>query len=251
MPAVSGQTARGTVRIEKVTVPEEQAGRRVDRFLAGWFPSHSRSALQKLIRSGQVTVAGRAVRPSEELKGGETIEIRFPPPPPSTLTPQPLPLSIIHDDEDLLVIDKPAGLVVHPGAGCESGTLVHALIALEGNLSGLGGTKRPGIVHRLDRGTSGLLIVARNDKTHLALAEQFRTREVRKVYQALVWGAVRERSGMLDAAIGRNPAHRRKMSVRAPHGRPAVTEWKIMAQPPGFSLLEVSPRTGRTHTPGG
>jgi len=234
-------------RVESLQVLPEQAGQRLDRFLAERFPARSRSALQKLIREGFVTVSGKAARPSAPLRAGDMLEVRFPAPEPAVLQPEPIPLSVLHEDEDLLVLDKPAGLVVHPGAGWERGTLVHALLAREGGLSGLGGARRPGIVHRLDRGTSGLMVVARNDGAHLALADQFRGREVAKVYQALVWGRMRERTGTVDAAIGRDRAHRQKMSVRAPRGRPAVSRWLILRELPGFSLLEVRPETGRTH----
>ena len=233
--------------VHALRVPPEGAGWRLDRFLAERLTDRSRSTFQKLIRDGRVTVEGKAARPSTELCAGDLVEVRFPAPPPEQLVPEPIPLTVVYEDEEILVIDKPARLVVHPGAGCETGTLVHGLLAREEALSGVGGPKRPGIVHRLDRGTSGLMVIARTDRAHLALAEQFRGREIRKAYQAMVWGRMRVSEGVVDASIGRDPTHRRKMSVRSPRGRAAVSRWRVLRTLPGFSLLEVKPETGRTH----
>jgi len=217
----SSMHERDIERTEALEAPEEMHGARIDRFLATRYPSHSRSALQKMIRDGLVTIGGKPVRPSASLRKGDAIIVRFPAPPAGVLEPESIPLSVLYQDEDLMVIDKPADLVVHPGAGNERGTLVHALIGLEGGLSSVGGPKRPGIVHRLDRGTSGLMIVARSDRAHLALAEQFRGREVEKVYHALVWGRMKDRSGTVNLPIGRDRVHRQKMAVRALRPAPA------------------------------
>jgi 23S rRNA pseudouridine1911/1915/1917 synthase len=161
--------------------------------------------------------------------------------------PEAIALTIVYEDDDLLVVDKPAGMVVHPGAGNETGTLVHALLARPGPLALTGAPKRPGIVHRLDKGTSGLLIVARNDAAHRALVEQFRERSVDKFYEAIVWGRPRVAGGTIETRIGRDPVHRLKMSARSPNGRPAVTHWRVLATVPGFAHLELKIETGRTH----
>ncbi len=192
-------------------------------------------------------MAGEAARPSQEVRPGDRIEVRFPPPAPTGLQPEPMDLHVLFEDGSLLVIDKPAGLVVHPGAGAEKGTLVHGLLARKGPLSAIGGPRRPGIVHRLDKGTSGLLIIARTDRAHLNLIAQFKGREVEKVYQALVWGRPKGSSGTIEATIGRDRTNRLRMSVKAPRGRPAVSEWRTLRDLPGFTFLEVRPRTGRTH----
>lgn len=237
----------GLGREERLTAGPDDADKRLDVFLAERFAGRSRSALQRLVREGRVEIDGVGARPSSTLRGGETIAVRFPPPPPDELVPEPIPLDVLHDDDDLLVVNKPAGMVVHPGAGLDTGTLVHALIARDRKLSGIGGPKRPGIIHRLDRGTSGLLVVARTDRAHLDLTGQFRDREVEKLYRALVWGRMKESESTIDRAIGRDPVHRRKMSVRSPRARRAVTHWRVLRDMPGFALLDVRPETGRTH----
>jgi 23S rRNA pseudouridine1911/1915/1917 synthase len=234
-------------RVESMRVPPEGAGQRLDRYLAQSFPAHSRSFLQHLIRDGLVTLDGRPARSSTPLREGDGLEVRFPPPPPSVLEPESMRLVVVHDDADILVLDKPAGIVVHPGAGRERGTLVHGLIAAGGALSSIGGPLRPGIVHRLDRGTSGLILIARADRAHRDLVNQFREREVEKVYLALVWGRPRAREGVIEQAIGRDPRGKGRMSIRSRKGRAAVTRWRVIREMPGFALLEVRPETGRTH----
>jgi 23S rRNA pseudouridine1911/1915/1917 synthase len=227
-------------------VPEEHDGERLDHFLAAVLPGQSRSQLQRLIRDGQVTRAGVSLRPSTAVKAGQTYTLETLAPTPVTVAPEPLPLRIVFEDPDLVVVDKPAGMVVHPGAGHGSGTIVNALLHHVKDLSGIGGELRPGIVHRLDRGTSGLMVVAKSDAAHQELARQFQDREVEKEYIALVWGVV-QAGRRMDAPIGRDPTHRQKMSTRARRARSAVTRVTWAQHFKGVSLLKVAIATGRTH----
>jgi 23S rRNA pseudouridine1911/1915/1917 synthase len=230
----------------RLIVDPETAGLRLDVFLAGVLPQHSRSQFQRLIREGRVTVEGTSAKPNSVLRAGQTIEVDIPPPAPATPLPQELPLPIVYQDEDVIVVDKPAGMVVHPAAGHEDGTLVNALLFHAENLSGVGGEQRPGIVHRLDRGTSGLMVAAKNDAAHRELTRQFHDREVEKEYIALAWGEVHA-GRRIDLAIGRDPVHREKMSTRARRSRTAVTRVTRAQKLGGVSLLHVVIGTGRTH----
>ena len=206
----------------------------------------SRSQLQRLIKDGHVQVAGRGAKANQPVKAGQAISIDLPEPVEATPQPEALPLPILYQDADLIVVDKPAGMVVHPAAGHASGTLVNALLHHVNDLSGIGGEKRPGIVHRLDRGTSGLMVVAKNDAAHEELSRQFREREVEKEYLALVWGLV-QAGRRIDAPIGRDPANRKKMSARARRSREAVTRI-VRAEPLRvLTLVQVAIYTGRTH----
>lgn len=223
------------------------AGVRLDRWLASRLPEQSRARLQALIESGHVMLDGRPAKPSLKLKEGQRVEVAFPPPEPSSPVAEDIPIAIVHQDPCLLVIDKPAGLVVHPGAGTASGTLVNALLGQVKDLSGIGGVLRPGIVHRLDRGTSGLLVVAKDDATHRDLARQFAGRRVEKEYLALVLGLPPRAVGEIALPIGRDPVHRKKMSVRAPRGREALTRYSVVEALDGAALLRVRLHTGRTH----
>ncbi len=225
----------------------EASGLRLDVWLARRLPSQSRARLQALIGEGHVLVEGAPSRPSERLRPGQTVIVHLPPPARALPEPEDIPLVVVHDDPYLLVVNKPAGLVVHPGAGARSGTLVNALLRHVGDLSGIGGVLRPGIVHRLDRGTSGLLVVAKDDETHRELVRQFASRRVEKEYLALVLGVPRTRSGEIEAPIGRHPVHRKKMSTRATRGREARTSWQREEVLDGASLLRVRIHTGRTH----
>lgn len=239
--------------MKDVEVPPEHAGTRLDAFLAAVLPDRSRSQIQKLIKDGHVSTsvplgqaAGRDLRPSMAVKAGQRYQIELPEPVAATAQPEDLPLSILYEDSDVVVIDKPAGMVVHPGAGHASGTVVNALLHHVEDLSGIGGELRPGIVHRLDRGTSGVMVAAKNDAAHQELARQFHDREVEKEYIALVWGLVQQ-GRRIDAAIGRDAKDRQKMSTRARRARSAVTRVTKAEQLRGVSLLHVAIATGRTH----
>ncbi len=228
------------------TVDADSAGLRLDVYLAGLLPQHSRSQLQRIIKDGAAAVAGRPARPNSTLKAGDLVTIDIPDAAPATPAAQDLDLPVVYQDADLIVVDKPAGMVVHPAAGHAEGTLVNALLFHADNLSGVGGEQRPGIVHRLDRGTSGLMVVAKNDAAHRELARQFHDREVEKEYVALAWGEVHA-GRRIDLPVGRDPVHREKMSTRARRSRTAVTRITAAREMRGVTLLHVAIATGRTH----
>jgi len=230
----------------KLVVAPEQDGARLDTFLTGALPDRSRSQIQKLIKDGHVTGPLKAIRASALVKAGQTFELDLPAPVEAKAAAEDLPLSILYEDADLVVIDKAAGMVVHPAAGHSSGTVVNALLHHVDDLSGVGGELRPGIVHRLDRGTSGVMVVAKHDASHQELARQFHDREVEKEYIALVWGLVQQ-GRRIDAPIGRDPGDRQKMSTRARRARSAVTRVTKAEHLRGVSLLHVAIATGRTH----
>jgi 23S rRNA pseudouridine1911/1915/1917 synthase len=232
-------------------VPPEFEGQRLDRFLVSVLAEQSRSQLQRLITDGHVTITTgsgltKKAKSNLQLREGDRIQVDLPAPRPADIAGEELPLEVIYQDPDLAVINKPAGMVVHPATGHDAGTLVNALIHHITDLSGVGGELRPGIVHRLDRGTSGLMVVAKNDSAHQELARQFHDREVEKEYIALVWGVV-QAGRRIDAAIGRDPAHRQKMSARAKHARHAVTRITRAHHMPALTLCQVAIHTGRTH----
>lgn len=236
--------------IRTITVPDDSESVRLDRFLASMLPEHSRSQIQRLIKEGHVQVAAKAAKANQSVKTGQSVTIDIPEPTEPIPQPEALPLPILYQDKDLIVVDKPAGMVVHPAAGHASGTLVNALLHHVDDLSGIGGEKRPGIVHRLDRGTSGLMVVAKNDAAHEELARQFHDREVEKEYLALVWGEVMA-GRRIDAPIGRDPNDRKKMSaasLRVRRSRSAVTRI-VRAEHfgPALTLVQVAIHTGRTH----
>jgi 23S rRNA pseudouridine1911/1915/1917 synthase len=230
----------------QLTVDAETAGTRLDVFLAGAMPQHSRSQFQRLIREGLVRVDGAPAKPNLALRPGQTVSVDIPAPAPAAPEAQELHLPIIYQDDDVIVVNKPAGMVVHPGAGHDDGTLVNALLFHADNLSGVGGELRPGIVHRLDRGTSGLLVAAKNDAAHRELTRQFQDREVEKEYVALVWGELHA-GRRIDLPIGRDPVHREKMSTRARRSRTAVTRITKALDLGGVTLVHVAIATGRTH----
>jgi 23S rRNA pseudouridine1911/1915/1917 synthase len=227
-------------------VDDEQDGVRLDAFLTALVPELSRSQVQRLIKDGHVRGPGKVLRASTPVRTGQTFSVEIPAAGAATPEPEALPLRIVYDDPDLLVLEKPAGMVVHPGAGHASGTLVNALLHHVQDLSGIGGELRPGIVHRLDRGTSGLMVVAKHDRSHQELTRQFAAREVDKEYVALVWGVVHA-GRRIEEAIGRDPANRHKMSTRARRARTAVTRVTFAHHYPGVSLVRVAIATGRTH----
>ncbi len=236
--------------IRTITVPDDSESVRLDRFLASMLPEHSRSQIQRLIKEGHVQVAAKAAKANQSVKTGQAVTIDIPEPTDPIPQAEALPLPILYQDKDLIVVDKPAGMVVHPAAGHETGTLVNALLHHVDDLSGIGGEKRPGIVHRLDRGTSGLMVVAKNDAAHEELARQFHDREVEKEYLALVWGEVMA-GRRIDAPIGRDPNDRKKMSaasLRVRRSRSAVTRI-VRAEHfgPALTLAQVAIHTGRTH----
>jgi len=233
-------------------VTAESDGQRLDRFLTSVLPSRSRAQIQRLIADRHVEVlagAGnraKAPKPNLVVREGDRVAVDVPEAAPTALEAEPLPLEVVYQDADLAVVDKPAGMVVHPGAGHASGTLVHALLHHLTDLSGVGGELRPGIVHRLDRGTSGLMVIAKHDRAHQELARQFHDREVEKEYIALVWGVVHA-GRRIEAAIGRDPSDRRKMTARASRAREAVTRITRAHPLPGLTLCQVAIHTGRTH----
>jgi 23S rRNA pseudouridine1911/1915/1917 synthase len=229
------------------TVSAEAEGERLDRYLAGEIPNYSRSQIQRLIDDGHVVVPRvKRTKANVQLREGDQVEVTLPEPSASTLQAEDLPLPILFDDPDIVVVDKPAGMVVHPAAGNPDGTLVNALLHHVKDLSGVGGAIRPGIVHRLDKGTSGVMVVAKNDAAHQELARQFHDREVEKEYVALVWGLVHQRK-RIEAAIGRDPKHRQKMSTRASRAREAVTRITWARDLRGVTLCRIAIFTGRTH----
>lgn len=228
---------------------QEKEAQRLDKFLVSRLPDLSRARIQGLIKDGFVYVDGLEAHKSGQIVDrGSVVRVSIPPPEPTTLEPEAIPLAIVFENQDLIVVDKPAGMVVHPGAGHTRGTLVHAALAHAPDMAGIGGEGRPGVVHRLDKDTSGLILLAKNDAAHRWLQEQFRQRQVVKGYMALVDGHPPTPSGRIEAPIGRDPAQRRQMAVVAAHkGRAAVSEYHTLESFPKHALLEVHPITGRTH----
>ena len=232
---------------DKLPVSSSDAGQRLDIWIHSQVPAHSRARWQELIRSGRVRVNGGEKKTRYLLHEGDTVEFEIPPPRPVELVPEDRPLDIVYEDKDLLVLNKPPGLVVHPAPGHDDGTLVNALLFHCRDLAGIGGELRPGIVHRLDKDTSGLLIVAKNEAAMTALAAQFKGHRVRKEYLALVWGRPAPASGTVDTLIGRSLRDRKKMSTRTAAGRQAITHYTTVHNYADISLLRLRIETGRTH----
>jgi 23S rRNA pseudouridine1911/1915/1917 synthase len=233
--------------MKTVQLTADRGGERLDVFIARCCPELSRSHARRLINEGLATVGGRAGKPSDRLPSGALVTVNIPPPVEPDLTPEHVPLTIIYQDFDILVVDKPPGLTVHPAPGHPAGTLVNALLAISPELRAMTGTLRPGIVHRLDKDTSGLMVVAKNERAQRTLAQQLKDRRVHKTYLALVSGVPSPRQGVIEAPISRHPKNRKKMAVVA-GGREAVTKYRVREEFDGlYALLEVEPVTGRTH----
>ncbi len=236
------------LEMDVFTVEQSLPGQRLDRFLQGRYESSSRGEIQRLLAQGCIRVNGRPPKPAQTPRAGDLVEINWPDPVPATVAAQEIPLEILFEDADLVVLNKQPGLVMHPAAGHEDGTLVNALLHhCQGRLSGVGGVARPGIVHRLDRDTSGCLVVAKNDLTHRALQDAFATRQVEKVYQCLVCGELQPPQGEIRARIARHPVQRKKMAATQGDGRDALTTYRLLERLPGASFAEAQIHTGRTH----
>jgi len=234
-------------KVIELSVPKPPKRLRLDQFLALELPQFSRSRIQHLIRNKFVVINGSPGRPRDLVREGDRIALTEPPPEQIDARPEAIPLNVLYEDDDLIVINKPAGLVVHPGAGQREHTLVNALLHHFPKLSGIGGKERPGIVHRLDKETSGCLVAAKNDEAHRGLSAQFANRRVEKIYLALVAGKLRKLSGMIEESIGRHPKDRKRMSVEAKRGRAARTEYRVVNSSEEISLVECRLHSGRTH----
>ena len=231
-----------------LTLTADRAGERADSLLCRLVPGLTRSGAQRLLERGAVTLDGRPVRKNDRPVPGQVLEVLLPDPQPIAVLPQNIPLDVIYEDGDVIVVNKPVGLVVHPAPGHPDGTLVNALLYhCKNSLSGINGELRPGIVHRIDRDTSGLIIAAKNDRAHLALAAQLQDHSLARTYEAVALGGLPEESGTVNAPIGRHPVDRKKMAVDRRNGREAVTHWSVLARYPGYTHVECRLETGRTH----
>ena len=235
------------MRTDMFTYPCGSEPMRLDLFISSQLEGETRAAVQRLIEAGNILVDGHPARASQKLKGGEQVAVEIPAPVEAAPKAESIPLEVLYEDHDLIVINKPAGMVVHPGPGNSSGTLVNALLAHCTDLSGIGGELRPGIVHRLDKGTSGVLVAAKNDRAHQGLSAQFHVHSVKRIYQALVFGNPPEDTGKIEGIIGRHPTERLRQSLKARHGKHSVTRWRVRERYGRISLLELRLETGRTH----
>ena len=234
--------------MQEYLVPEEAAGTRIDKFLADACPDLSRSFLQKLLKESSVTADGKAVKSSFKVNGGETIAFEVPKPEEAAIEAENIPLDILYEDSDIILVNKPKGMVVHPAAGHYTGTLVNALMYhCKDQLSGINGVMRPGIVHRIDMDTTGVLIVCKNDFAHNSIAAQLKEHSITRKYRAIVYGVIKEDEGTVDAPIGRHPVDRKKMSINEKNGRHAVTHYRVLKRFSKYTYIECQLETGRTH----
>jgi len=234
--------------MEVLKLQADRDGERADAFLARSMPELTRSAAQRLLEDGAVTLSGRPVKKNYKMTAGDTLEVALPDPEPVDVIPQNIPLDVVYEDADVIVVNKPVGMVVHPAPGHPDGTLVNALLYHCGDsLSGINGELRPGIVHRIDRDTSGLIIAAKNDRAHLALARQLQDHTLARVYEAVTVGGLRSDEGTVDAPIGRHPVDRKKMAIDRKNGRHAVTHWTVLGRYSGYTHVQCRLETGRTH----
>jgi 23S rRNA pseudouridine1911/1915/1917 synthase len=232
----------------RYNVIAKEQGLRLDRFVQTKLPEHSRAFLQKLIETGCVRVGDESKKASYKVRAGDAVLVTIPAAQPLEARAEEIPLAVLYEDDDLIVVNKPAGMVVHPAAGNFEHTLVNALLHhCRGQLAGIGGVQRPGIVHRLDKGTSGCIVVAKTDLAHRSLVGQFKAHAVRKIYRAVCWGRFEKLTGTVETTIGRSTQDRKKMSARAPRGRAAYTEYRVLRQLADRALVELTIRTGRTH----
>lgn len=234
-------------RKETFEVTQGLSGKRADIVLSHFLSDHTRSQIKKLIDGQHVLVKGKPIKPSKKFDKGEILDVTLPTPVSIDAKPEDIEIEVIYEDSSLIVVNKPAGMVVHPGAGVKGGTLVNALLYKCEDLSGIGGKIRPGIVHRLDKDTSGVIVVAKNDQSHNSLVSQFKSRTVKKRYLAIVEGYLKKESGSFTAKIGRDPVNRIKMSSKSKAGKESLTLWKVIERFQGASLVEAEPKTGRTH----
>ncbi len=233
--------------MESVVFTAEEKGQRLDVFVVERFPELSRSHVQKLIEQGNVLVDGMVRKANYKLRGGEAVQVTVPQAEPISVEPEDIPLDILYEDKDIIVVNKARGMVVHPASGVYSGTLVNALLYHCRDLSGINGEIRPGIVHRLDKDTSGVMVCAKNDTAHLDLAEQIRTKTAHRTYWAIVHGNIKEEAGIIKGNIGRHPTDRKKMAIVRENGKPAVTHFKVLERFGEYTLVECQLETGRTH----
>ena len=238
---------KNQAKLFTIRVSEKDQGKRLDQFLSEADLNLSRSQAKKLIEAQFIRLNERPIKPSTHVGTGDRVSGILPEPTPLSLEPEALPLSILYEDSSIIVIDKPAGMVVHPAAGNPAGTLVNALIYHCKDLAGINGVLRPGIVHRLDKDTSGVMVVAKNDGAYRHLTKQFKNRIVEKVYLAVAYGTLGKEAGSIDSEIGRHPSERKRMSIRTKRGRPALTQWRVLERFKGVTFLELFPKTGRTH----